>query len=134
MASDWWSRKLSGNQPPSPPTRSSSLPPSSAPVRIGQQLQFPRTQAPEHSERLLDDQRPATQEINMGDAIRLWRGGEAARKEGNMYCPECGSQHVFSRTGKGANTTIQGKAPAPRCFECGWTGLYTQGVETTWVN
>lgn len=131
MAADWWARKLSGNQTAAP-ARNPSLPPLAAPIRIGQQAQFPRTQSP--TGRVLDEQRPPTEEIHMGDAIRMWKGGEAARKEGDMYCPECGSQHVFSRTTRGGGTTIQGKAPAPRCFECGWTGLYTQGVESNWSN
>lgn len=128
MSSDWWSRKLSGNPAP-PPTR--SVPPTSPPIRIGQQAQYPQQPAQTRDNRLLDPERAPTEEIRMGDAIRMWRGGEAHRKEGDMHCPECGSQHVFSR--RSGNTSIQGKAPAPRCFECGWTGLYTQGDESSWA-
>lgn len=64
----------------------------------------------------------------MGEALRLWKGGEAMRKEGNMTCPECGSIYVFSRTGRGQNTMVNGAAPAPRCYECGWNGLYDQAI------
>lgn len=128
MSSDWWSRKLSGNPAPTPPR---SVPPTTPPIRIGQQVQYQNAPAHSHDSRLLDPTRGATEEIRMGDAIRLWKGGEAARKEGDMRCPECGSQHVFSR--RTNNTSIQGKPPAPRCFECGWTGLYTQGDESNWA-
>lgn len=131
MPSDWWSRKLSGS--PQQTTQRSSVPPVTAPIRIGQQVNFPRQQPITPSEKVVDENLPPSAEIHMGDAIRLWKGGEASRKEGNLYCPDCGSQHVFSRTARGGNTLIQGKSPAPRCFECGWTGLYTQGVESNWV-
>jgi len=69
----------------------------------------------------------------MGDAIRLWKGGEAMRKEGNMTCPECGSMNVFGRTARASNTTVSGNSPAPRCFECGWNGLYNQAIEGSWA-
>lgn len=131
MATDWWSRKLSGA--PAAPPRPNPLP-STPPIRIGTQVQFPnhQPQPTVQSERVLDPERPPTGEIGMGDAIRMWKGGEARRREGDMTCPECGSQHVFSRMAKAGNTTVQGKSPAPRCFECGWTGLYTQGDQANW--
>lgn len=134
MASDWWSRKLNGSQ--TQPTQRTSLPTTTPPIRIGVQVPQqpqPQQQQPAPRQQVLDESRAPNEEIRMGDAIRMWRGGEAARKEGDMYCPDCGSQHVFSRVAKGNNTMVQGKAPAPRCFECGWTGLYTQGSESKWV-
>ena len=131
MATDWWSRKLTNT--PQAPSRPTSLP-STPPVRIGTQIQFPKQfQEAPPQERVLDEQRAPTEEVSMGDAIRLWKGGEAHRKEGNMSCPDCGSHNVFGRTAKSGNTTIQGKSPAPRCFECGWTGLYHQGDQANWA-
>jgi len=130
MSSDWWSRKLTGTPAP----QRTSFPPSSPPIRIGQQVTYPQEQQQRpHNENLLDPNKGATDEIHMSDAIRMWKGGEAMRREGSVRCPDCGSQHVFSRTGRSANTSIQGKAPAPRCFECGWTGLYTQASESNWA-
>ncbi len=125
--SDWWSKKLS-NSPQ--PVRTTNLPPTSLPSSV--RLRFPEQQpvAPEY---VKHDDLPATAEIKMGDAIRMFKGGEAMKKEGDARCPDCGSQHVFSRTTRHSNTTIQGKAPAPRCFECGWTGMYTQAVEGNWA-
>jgi hypothetical protein len=73
-------------------------------------------------------------QISMGEAIRMWKGGEAHRKEGNNTCPECGSANVFSRMARGGGSGINGNQPAPRCFECGWNGMYDQGIEANWIS
>lgn len=128
---DWWSKKLTGQQPT--PQRTYTTPPTSPPLRIPmpapQQEQSPLQQAQQGNQNLLDPSRAPTDNITMGEALRLWKGGEAMRKEGNMTCPECGSIYVFSRTGKGANSTINGASPAPRCYECGWNGMYSQATQ-----
>ena len=120
--SDWWSRKI-GNQP-SPPPRT---PPSTMPTSPNN-IRFPQVQqpAPQHQ---TQPQVPANEngEISMGDAIRSWRGGEAARRE-THDCPECGSNLVFSRS-KGM---INGHSPAPRCYACGWNGKYSQADKSSW--
>jgi hypothetical protein len=131
--SDWWSRRLSDPNPPQ--TREVSLPPTSPPIR------FPAAVTPQHqqqpqfqqtSQRVLDDSRAPTDNLGMGDAIRLWKGGEAHRKEGHLSCPSCGSKNVFTRVGRGG-TMINGSSPAPRCFECGWNGMYDQGEQSNWA-
>lgn len=125
--SDWWSKKLAGQQPT--PQRSYTTPPTAPPSRIPQPAQSPQ---PQHmgSERqtVLDPNRDPSEQITMGEALRLWKGGEAMRKEGNLTCPDCGSIYVFSRTGRGHSTMINGASPAPRCYECGWNGLYDQAI------
>jgi hypothetical protein len=125
--SDWWSKKIAGDKPT--PARTYTTPPTSP------ALQFPAVQQPQQqtqNQNVLDPERGATEQINMGDAIRLWKGGEAARKEGNSTCPECGSIYVFSRTGRGANSMINGAQPAPRCYACGWNGKFSQGEQANW--
>lgn len=123
---DWWSKKLTGQQPT--PQRTYQTPPVSPPMTIP--MQAPHQQAPVHQQSgrqdLLDPSRAPTDNITMGEALRLWQGGEAMRKEGNMTCPDCGSIYVFSRTGRGHNTMVNGASPAPRCYECGWNGMYDQ--------
>lgn len=123
MSTDWWSRRLTSNSP-APQTTRTSVPPTTPairfPVQAPSQSPMPMGQPTQQSET------PAT----MGEAIRVWRGGEAMRKEGHMRCPECGSQHVFTRVGSG--TTVNGSQPAPRCFECGWNGKYNQGEQSNW--
>lgn len=132
--SDWWARKLSEGASTSDTPRS-SVPPVTPPIRVP--LAFDRTpaasphQVAQSRGRLLDDSRGPTDQITMGEALRLWKGGEAMRREGNSSCPSCGSNLVFSRTGRGG-TMVNGSQPAPRCFECGWNGLYDQGDQSSW--
>lgn len=114
MNNDWWSRRLSSN-PTTQPTQRTFVPSTTPAIKFPTPTQTQQKQTPE----------------TMGEAIRVWQGGEAARKEGSARCPECGSRHVFSRVGSG--TTINGSQPAPRCFECGWNGKYNQGDQANWA-
>lgn len=128
--SDWWSKKLAGQQPT--PSRTYSTPPTAPPIRIPAPVQAPNAPTPTHPlaeshTGLVDPDRPANAEVTFSEAMRKWSGGEAMKKEGNLTCPECGSIYVFSRTGKGHSTTVNGASPAPRCYECGWNGMYGQG-------
>lgn len=128
--SDWWSKKLAGEK--AAPARTTTTPPTTPPIRIPtpQPAQAPVQQGRQD---VLDPSRAPTEQITMGEALRLWKGGEAMRKEGDLTCPECGSIYVFSRTGRGAGTMINGANPAPRCYECGWNGMYDQGSQGKWV-
>jgi hypothetical protein len=130
--SDWWSKKLVGDTPT--PQRTYQTPPTAPPIRFPaqspQQYQQPADtpQDDAMNQRVLDPNRAPTDNVTMGEALRLWKGGEAMKKEGNMTCPDCGSIYVFSRTGRGANSMINGAHPAPRCYECGWNGMYSQAI------
>lgn len=124
--SDWWSKKLSGQQPT--PQRSYTTPPTTPPIRIPQPMQSPQQATTPNGNGLVDPNKAPNAEVTFSEAMRNWQGGEAMRKEGNLTCPECGSIYVFSRTGKGHNTTVNGASPAPRCYECGWNGLYDQAI------
>ena len=130
MSSDWWSRKLNGD--PAGTTRVSTPPvgyQERPGIRIGipPQQQRPAPVQPQRTD-VLDPNRAPSEQVTMGEAIRMWRGGEATRRE-TMTCPSCGSGNVFSRS-KGM---INGANPAPRCYECGWNGRYEQGDESNWV-
>lgn len=125
--SDWWAKKLAGQQPT--PQRVYATPPTTAPMRVPQAEPQQVPQQPMQGGRsLVDPDKAPNAEVTFSEAMRRWQGGEAMRKEGNLTCPECGSIYVFSRTGKGAGTMVNGAAPAPRCYECGWNGLYDQAV------
>jgi hypothetical protein len=119
---DWWSKKLKGEKPSPQLTYPNPAAYSNRPVTTQQSS----PQAP------VQDVSPNSQ-INVGTAIRLWKGGEAMKRDGHLVCPSCGSRNVFSRTGKGANSMIHGAAPAPHCFECGWNGMYEQASQVNWV-
>ena len=128
--SDWWSKKLTGQQPT--PQRTYQTPPTAPPVRIPY-TQQPQAPAPQHQNQdVLDPNRAPTDQLTMGEALRLWKGGEAHRRDGNVTCPDCGSIYVFSRTGRGTGTSINGATPAPRCYECGWNGMYDQASQSNW--
>ena len=138
--SDWWSDRLAGRPvAPTPPPREGSTPtlrftpptPQGVPLTTQPtpQAQYMAQVAAVDTEQRGDPKGQTT----IGEAIRNWKGGEAARKEGNNTCPECGSGNVFSRMAKGAGAGINGNAPAPRCYECGWNGIYDQGMEANWI-
>lgn len=134
--SDWWSKKLSGEKPT--PQRNYATPPTSPPLRIPMSptttpAQTPMQAPQQGHQNLADPNKPPNAEVSFSEAMRNWQGGEAMRKEGNMTCPDCGSIYVFSRTGRGAGTTRNGFSPAPRCYECGWNGMYDQASQGNWV-
>ena len=115
--SSWWDKKLSNKDQ----QESSSLPPVTKNVILPALRQQAATVA-------VQEQRDPAGQTDMGTAIRSWKGGEAHRREGSLTCPRCGSKNVFSRSNGGT----LGHAPAPRCFECGWNGLYEQADQTSW--
>lgn len=121
--SDWWTKKLAGEKPSPEPMQMVPAQYSNRPV--------PPQEQP--AQRVLNEQASPTAQIGMGVAIRSWKGGEAHQREGGNRCPSCGSANVFSRTGRGSNSMINGAAPAPHCFECGWNGKYEQASQSLWA-
>ncbi len=121
--SSWWDKKLSNKDQ----QENTSLPPVTKNVilpALRQQASTAVAQKPSPT----TEQRDPNGQTDMGTAIRTWKGGEAHRREGSLSCPRCGSKNVFSR----ANGGSLGHSPAPRCFECGWNGLYEQADQTSW--
>jgi hypothetical protein len=123
---DWWSKRLAGEKPS---VNRANLPPVQAPMN------FPQTQpmqAPAHVENpnVSMENQPKPESFSEALRMGITRGGEAMRKDGNLTCPECGSGYVFSRA-KG--NTQNGASPAPRCYECGWNGLYDQASQSSWA-
>jgi hypothetical protein len=43
-------------------------------------------------------------------------------------CPNCGKGLFYANLGK----TRRGPPPAPHCFNCGFNGLFEQGLESSW--
>lgn len=142
-SSSWWANKLaqaSGQQPryginlPPAQTQPQPVPqpqqqPAPQPVMEGVPLQQGERQ------QVLDPSRDVNAEVSMGDAMRLWRGGEAHRTEGNMACPSCGSRTGYTAySGMSAGAArVNGQQPRPHCFECGYNGAYIQGSESNWA-
>jgi hypothetical protein len=143
-SASWWAKKLGNTQP----QYGIKLPPVQSPAQQVQQPQPAPQQQPvpqptmegvplQQGERqqLLDPNRDSNAEVNMGDAMRLWRGGEAHRTEGNMACPACGSRTGYTAySGMGAGAArVNGQQPRPHCFECGYNGSFSQGLESNWA-
>lgn len=129
--SGWWAKKLNTE----PPRYALTLP--TAPQPVPQPVQqSPVYQQPQHpSTPTLDPNRPANAEISMGEAMRLWQGGEAHRKEGHLSCPSCGSATGYTTySGMSAGAArVNGQQPRPHCFECGYNGSFAQGLESSWA-
>jgi len=120
--SSWWERKLTNDKSET----SKSLPPVQQ-----QRVTIPALaqQAQLQSTTPVNRQLPAGGQTDMGSAIRMWTGGDAHRQDGHLTCPRCSSKNVFSRS-NGSNMM---KPPAPRCFECGWNGIYQQADQASWA-
>lgn len=143
MASDWWQRKaqeISGRtavQQPrgitvparQPVVQQPTVP---QPVHQSQHTQQVQQQPQQPGARqgVLDPNRPADAEVTMGEAMRLWQGGVAHRTEGGLQCPECGSSTGYTQY---STTNMHGGRPRPHCFECGYNGQFTQGLESNWA-
>lgn len=119
--SDWWSKKLAGETPSRPPAIS---PMGTSPLSLPVTQSSSPMQAPQQPQQL---EAPKS----FSEALRrgVTSGGERQRKDGNVTCPSCGGHYVFSRA-KG--NIHNGAEPAPRCYECGWNGLYEQGDSSNW--
>lgn len=142
-SSAWWANKLAqvSNQPQKhgitlPPVQPQPVQPQQQPQPAPQpapQVGVPLQQG--ERQQVLDPSREANAEVNMGEAMRLWRGGEAHRTEGNMSCPSCGSATGYTAySGMGAGAArVNGQQPRPHCFECGYNGSYAQGLESNWA-
>lgn len=150
MASDWWQRKaqeITGHtagpqrhgitvQPRQPAVQQPSVPQPVYPQQHTQQApQQPQPQPQPGRQQVLDPNRPADAEITMGEAMRLWQGGEAARKEGDLACPECGSTTGYTHYSGAAAGSVKvgGQNPRSHCFECGYNGHFSQGLESNWA-
>lgn len=119
--SDWWSKKLAGEKPT---TSRTNLPPVQAPIG------FPQAQQPQQPQDVVSNPAVLPEDATFSDHLKagLTKGGQATRTE-TASCPQCGGRYVFSR-GTGAT----GLRPAPRCYECGWNGIYSQGDQATWAS
>lgn len=141
MASDWWQQKAQQLTGTNEPPRHGITVPRQQPVQqqpvAPQPVQQQQPTAPQQqvvqqpgNQQVLDPNRPPDAEIGMGDALRLWQGGPAAKTEGNLSCPECGSRTGYTEYSR---TQMHGGRPRPHCFECGYNGLFSQGLESSWA-
>ena len=141
-SASWWANKLNTQQPPRygiqlPPTQTAPQTVQQQPQQV-QQVQPNMAGVPLNQgerQQTLDPNRDPNAEVSMGEAMRLWRGGEAHRMEGNMACPDCGSTTGYTAySGRAAGSArVNGQQPRPHCFECGYNGTFSQGMESNWA-
>jgi hypothetical protein len=137
-SASWWANKL-GNQQPQQPQRygiaieRQQPQPVNQPAPVYQQQVAPVV--PGERQNVLDPNRAPHEEVSMGEAMRLWRGGEAHRTEGHLACPACGSATGYTAySGMAAGAArVNGQQPRPHCFECGYNGSFSQGLESNWA-
>lgn len=117
-AVDWWSKKLGTDRPPATPTPDTwNLPRHTPPTPAHQMPQ--QSYVPPANAMIPDE----NGQLHMGEAIMYWRGGEGTRKETNR-CPKCNGANYFSRSDQKVFTQNGAATPAPKCFNCGYNGLF----------
>lgn len=134
----WWANKLGNTQPQryGIPIQPAQPAPIQQTVQQQPVQQQPVQQAPVTPgyQKVLDPNRPSDAQIPLAEALQLWQGGEAHRVEGNMACPDCGSTTGYTAySGRAAGSVrVAGNKPRPHCFECGYNGEYSQGLQSNW--
>lgn len=128
--SSFWEKHLAPAAPPPPqqqgpafryqPQQQNNMPPVGPPQRA------PHT--PQGVQEEEYDPEVPEGHTRFGWAMRKWQGGKA-HEEGRQIgdCPQCGSR-LYSQRAHGPGARVQGKPPAPHCFECGYNGLFELGV------
>jgi hypothetical protein len=133
--SDWWSSKLA----PQTQQRGGVVLP---PVPVHQPQQPPHHGAPgtyQGQATPAQQYNPPTDDPNrklsLREAISRFSGGESARVEANLACPQCGSRTGYTAFSgmSGMAAGVMGNRPASHCFECGYNGKFTQGDQANWA-
>lgn len=136
-SASWWANKL-GNQQPQKygiAIERQQPQPIQQPAPVYHQPQQVSPVVPGERQNVLDPNRAPNEEVTMGEAMRMWRGGEAHRTEGHLACPACGSATGYTAySGMAAGAArVNGQQPRPHCFECGYNGSFSQGLESNWA-
>lgn len=75
------------------------------------------------------------EQVSVSDLLNIQQAtGKAQPGQGHRLnpdpCPSCGSNQYFEvLSGK-----RRGPPPAPHCYNCGYNGLFEQGLEGNWAN
>lgn len=96
-----------------------------APTYYPQQQQ-PVQQQPQASDSSVKQGKVDTEELFRRTDIK----GPAAKLEGGLSCPSCGSRTAYTEFSQ-----MMGQMkPAPHCYECGFNGKFAQGEQGgAWV-
>lgn len=120
-SSGWYARKFGGQRQQPARPQPQQPPPGYVPGGYPQNQQFQQPQQQVQPA-------PKVTPENLWHAMQEWRGGKAHKIDADP-CPECNSPRYYSRTGDGAR---RGPPPAPHCFDCGYNGMFQQGMASSW--
>lgn len=130
-SSDWLSRKL-GNQQPGGIT----VPAYRQPQPVFQQPQLPLYPQPQQQvppPQPYGDTSTKMKEATLSDALRRTDlRGPAAKAEGHLSCPGCGSRTGYTEFSGGSGGSPGGHQATPHCFECGYNGKFVQAMQSSW--
>lgn len=139
--SDWWSKKLGQTTAPVPGIR---LPPQQPQLPL--QYHTPQDQAlyynrmPPQQQEQPQQQAPAPPstttkhgQLSFSDVLVSGAHGPAGRLEGHLSCPSCGSTTGYTEFSGGSGGSPGGQRATPHCFECGYNGKFSQGLESSWA-
>lgn len=116
-------------QAPSPQSRFAQQAPQArqAPVQPPQWGQAPTQEHTLQNVQQVPQQPPKVTVENLAEAAAFWKGGQGSQSSA-MPCPRCGGPHFYTDMG----TSARGVQPAPHCFNCGYNGLFEQGLAASW--
>ena len=137
----WYQRKVAqmrGQQPAPQPYQARAnpgMPPQQwaptvqsvqAPVQPVQQ-QYVQPQPQTYDEMAKQEGVSLSNLLDVQRATGVAKPGKGARLNPDP-CPECGKNLFYSDLG----TKRRGPSPAPHCFNCGYNGLFEQGLPASW--
>lgn len=136
MSTDWWAKKLQTQQPVAGirlPPQQQYLP--QQPQYVQQAPQYVQ-QAPQQVQQHDPVQDDPNRKLSLREAVSRFSGGESARVEGHLSCPQCGSRTGYTeyRGMGGLSAGVMGNRPAPHCYECGYNGRFAQGEQANWTH
>lgn len=127
--SSWYARKIAqarGRPAPQYQPQPQSYAPIGTPTQ--QWAPAPVQQAPIYSDQAKQGQASLTLLLDVqrnGGLITPGPGGRLNQEP----CPNCGRELFYHDYGK----KRRGPPPAPHCFNCGYNGLFEQGLESSWA-
>jgi len=143
-SASWYQRKIAqmrGQQPPAQPYPARPNPgmppqqwapqvrPVQAPVQQGQppvQQQYVQPQT--YDEQTKMEGASLSTLLDVQRATGIAKPGQGQRLNPDP-CPNCGRGLFYADLGKAR----RGPPPAPHCFNCGFNGLFEQGLEASWA-
>jgi hypothetical protein len=131
----WYARKVAqmrGTPAPAPyqPRANPGMPPQQWAPQV-QRVQTPvppvQQQPQTYDETTKQESASLTMLLDVQRATGVAKPGQGAKLNPDP-CPNCGLNLFYADLGKAR----RGPPPAPHCFNCGFNGLFEQGLQSNW--